>query len=235
MSVTLHKFGPMMGLPDPSPFCFKLEIYLRMAGIKYVVGHGRKLKAPTNKRPFIVEEDGKLIYDSGIIIDHLEAQHGNFVDGHLTLSQRAEALAFRRLMEEHLYWIIVYSRWLDPHGAKHWKPMFQELIGVPGTLIPIIMPLAQRLIRKSLHGHGLGRHTPDAMWKMGIADIQALAYWLGQREWGMGDKPSTIDACLAGHVGQIIRQPWNNPLKEQTVKHGNLVAHLERTLDEYFP
>ena len=42
MSVMLYKFGPVMGLPDPSPFCFKLETYLRMAGIKYTVASDKR-------------------------------------------------------------------------------------------------------------------------------------------------------------------------------------------------
>ena len=33
--VTLHKYISAWGLPDISPFCSKLEIYLRMAGWKY--------------------------------------------------------------------------------------------------------------------------------------------------------------------------------------------------------
>ncbi|MDR6871877.1 hypothetical protein J2Y55_002890 [Bosea sp. BE125] len=33
--ITLHSFGPGFGLPDPSPFCIKAEILLRMAGLPF--------------------------------------------------------------------------------------------------------------------------------------------------------------------------------------------------------
>ena len=235
MAVTLYKFGPVMGLPDPSPFCFKLETYLRMAGIDYTIASDRRKKAPSGKRPFIVGEDGKLMDDSGRIIDHLEAKNGHPVDGKLTLSERAMSLAFQRLMEEHLYWAIVYGRWLDPQGVRHWTPFMKQILGVPGIVLALLKPMARRVVGKQLHGHGLGRHDPDTLWKMAIADIGALAHWLGQRDWGFGDQPTIFDACLAAHVGGLVAQPWENPLAHETRKHRNLVNHFERMMTRYYP
>ena len=235
MSITLYKFGPVMGLPDPSPFCFKLETYLRMAGLEYEVAADRKKKAPTGKRPFIVDEDGKLVADSGLIIEALEARHGHPLDGKLTLEQRAENLAFQRLMDEHLYWVMVYSRWIDPDGVQNWTPYMKQVLGVPGPVFTLIKPIAQRIVRKQLHGHGMGRHSREAMYKMAIADVGALAHWLGQREWGFGDAPTTFDAGLAAYVGEIVAQPWANPLVVETRKHRNLVNHFERVMTRYYP
>ncbi len=235
MAATLYKFGPTMGLPDPSPFCFKLETYLRMAGIDYTVSPDRRKKAPTGKRPFIVDEDGKLVADSGLIIAHLEAKHGHPVDGKLTLSERAASLAFQRLIDEHLYWAVVYGRWLDPDGVCHWTPFMKEVLGVPGPVFALIKPLAQRIVRKQLAGHGMGRHTTEALWQLAIDDINALAHWLGQREWGFGDQPTVFDAGLAACVGELVSQPWDNPLVNQARKHRTLVAHFERMMARYYP
>lgn len=235
MSVTLYKFGALLGLPDPSPFCFKLETYLRMAGIDYTIADNRKKKAPTGKRPFIVDEDGKLWADSGLIIAHLEAKNGHPVDGKLTLTERAESLAFQRLMDEHLYWVMVYGRWLDPDGARHFGPYIQKIIGAPGPVFALIKPLAQRLVRKQLHGHGIGRHAPETMWQMAIDDIGALGHWLGQKEWGFGDAPTVFDAGLAAYVGELVCQTWDNPLVNETRKHRNLVSHFERMMTRYYP
>lgn len=235
MSVTLYKFGPLMGLPDPSPFCFKLETYLRMAGIEYTVSSDRKKKAPTGKRPFIVDEHGKLVADSGLIIEQLEAKHGHPIDGKLTLSQRGESLAFQRLMDEHLYWVMVYGRWLDPEGVKNFTPYLKKLLGVPGPVFGLIKPLAQRIVRKQVSGHGMGRHTPETIWNLAIADVGALAHWLGQREWGFGDQPTVFDATLSAYVGELVMQPWDSPLVNETRKHRNLVSHFKRMMALYYP
>jgi glutathione S-transferase len=233
--ITLYQFKPMFGLPNPSPFCMKLETYLRMAGLEHTVvsttGLGR---SPTGKAPF-VEIDGQVMSDSGLIINHLERTHGHPVDGKLTLAQRAESLALQRMIEEHLYWVAVYMRWVDPGTRANWRPYLQEMMGVPGFVAPLIVHFAAKGIMKQLRGHGIGRHSPEGIWQMGISDIQALAHWLGTRTWGFNDTPTSFDACLAAMIANIARTPWNNPLTAAALKHGNLMAHADRVLARYFP
>jgi glutathione S-transferase len=235
MNITLHQFKPQLGLPNPSPFCMKLETYLRMAGFDYTVKiiKGRS-KAPTGKGPYI-ELDGKLLVDSGLIVEHLERHFGHRVDGKLSLAQRAESLALQRMMEEHLYWVTVYGRWLDPEKEMETTAYIRDLLGMPGFVAPLVVPIVRRYIRRCVHDQGVGRHAPEVIWQLGIADVAALGHWLGARPFGFGEAPTIFDACLAAHIGSIIRTPWNNPLKAATLKYGNLVAHFERMMAQYFP
>lgn len=234
MSITLFQYKPLFGLPSASPLCMKLETYLRMAQIEHSVSilKGRS-PAPTGKAPYI-KEDGRLLTDSGLIINHLEQTKGHPVDGALTLAQRAESLALQRLMEEHLYWVIVYMRWVDLNTRGAWRPHLAEFFSVPKILLPLLARQTEKGLSKALHAQGLGRHPPDVIWQMGISNVQALAHWLGTRTWGFGEKPTVIDACLYSFVGLIVRTPWDNPLKAAAVKHGNLVAHFDRMLSRYF-
>lgn len=235
MSITLYQFKPMFGLPNPSPFCMKLETYLRMAGLPHTVETPKSLKrSATGKAPFI-EIDGAVMSDSGLIINHLERTHGHPVDGKLTLAQRAESLAFQRMIEEHLYWVAVYARWIDPDHPTERRAVMREIIGMPGWMMSLMGGFIERGMMKRLRAHGLGRLTPEGIWQMGVADLQALSHWLGNRMWGFNDTPTTFDACLAAMVGNIVRTPWQNPLTLAALKHPNLVAHTERMLAQYFP
>ncbi|MEQ9449868.1 MAG: glutathione S-transferase family protein [Rhodospirillaceae bacterium] len=235
MTITLFQFKPMFGLPSASPFCVKLETYLRMAGLDYTVSILKTLpKTHTGKAPYI-EKDGRTLVDSGLIIDHLEQANGHPVDGRLTLAERGESLALRRLIEEHLYWVALYMRWVDPQTRQAWRPVLQELIGAPRFMMPFIARSSEKQIMRALRGQGLGRHPADVIWQFGIADVRALSHWLGAREWGFGDAPTVFDACLYAMIGAIIRTPWENPLKTATLKHGNLITHFERMLSRYFP
>ena len=57
----LHQFAPAFGVPNPSPFCMKLECFLRMTGISYeTVLLADPRKAPKGKGPFVVD-DGQRI------------------------------------------------------------------------------------------------------------------------------------------------------------------------------
>lgn len=235
MSIVLYQYKPLYGMPNASPFCIKLETYLRMAMLEHrVVAIGGRNKSPTGKAPF-VEIDGKLMCDSGLIIDHLERAHGHIVDGRLTLAQRAESLALQRLMEEHLYWVLVYARWVDPDHAAEIRTYIAQLIPLPWPMSVLVRTMIQRSIRATLHHHGIGRHAAETVWQMGAADIQALAHWLGNRTYGFGDGPTVFDAALFGCIGAIISTPWDFPLKTVALKHGNLTAHCARMKAQFFP
>lgn len=235
MSIVLYQYAPMYGLPNASPFCIKAETYLRMAGLPYEVApiKGRS-KSPTGKAPYI-EDDGKLISDSGLIIEYLEQKHGHPVDGNLTLAERAQSLAFQRMMEEHLYWAAVYARWVDPDHLTETRSYIRDVIGLKGLLGKIIPPLAQRGIQKALWHHGLGRHSAETIWKLSTSNIQALSHWLGTRPYGFGDKPTVFDAVLFAFFAATVYTPWDFPLKTAALKHRNLVDHSQRMLKQYFP
>lgn len=232
--IVLHQFKPLHGMPNPSPFCIKLETYLRMAGFAYTVKTIGAPKSSTGKAPYI-EVDGQTICDSGLIIAHLEAHYGHRVEGRLTMAERGTSLALQRMMEEHLYWVAVYARWLDPHNRDHSNAYIKELVGAPGWLMPLILPVIRRSIRKSLHAHGIGRHDPATLWQLGIGDVHALGQWLGNRTWGFGENPTVIDAVLFAFTACIVHTPWDFPLKTETMKNRNLLAHKERMLARYFP
>jgi len=206
-----------------------------MAGIEHAVHtiNGRA-KSPTGKAPYI-EENGKILTDSGIIINYLEQSRGHPVDGRLTLAQRAESLALQRLMEEHFYWVAVYMRWLDPNSRSATRRYAKELTGIPGWLLPFLAPQMERAIARTLKEQGIGRHPPDVIWRQGASDIQALSHWLGNRQWGVGETPTIVDACLYSFVGAIVRTPWESPLKSAALKHSNLISHFDRMMSRYFP
>ena len=92
--IKLHQFAPAFGLPNASPFCMKVETYLRMAGLPYeLVNSGDIFRAPKKKLPFI-DDGGELVADSSFIIDHLKSRHGDPLDGGLWALDRAVGTAF---------------------------------------------------------------------------------------------------------------------------------------------
>lgn len=111
--IKLYQFTPAWGLPNPSPFCMKVETYLRMAALRYEVVHGAlPFKAPKKKLPYI--EDGtQIVADSGIILDYLKQTYGDKLGENLSAAETAVAHALRRLFEESLYWVALYSRWIE--------------------------------------------------------------------------------------------------------------------------
>ena len=135
--IRLHQFKRQWGIANPSPFCMKVETYLRMTGLAYeVIEEASPLNAPKKKLPYI--DDGeKVIPDSGFIIDYLKASYGNPLDGGLSRAQQDEAHLMRRLCEESLLWPVVYSRWIDAAGgASSNRPSLAPCLPCCGTPCP---------------------------------------------------------------------------------------------------
>src|SRR5512132_1002907 len=98
MPISIHNFGAAWGIADPSPFCLKLESFLREAKIAYEVvpfeGRRSFARAPKGKLPFIEDEDGTVIGDSTFIIDQLSRKRDIDMDAPLDDRQRCISFAF---------------------------------------------------------------------------------------------------------------------------------------------
>lgn len=230
--ITLYQPPPAWGLPNIGPFCLKLETYLRMAGVPYRVDPNfNPFRAPTGKVPYI-EIDGRLMGDSGLIIDLLEARAEQPLDAWLDPLQKAQALAIRRMIEEHLYFGLGYARWAnEPNWSLVRATYFAAL---PLPLRRLIPELLKKKMMASIKGQGLGRHPEATLFALCVQDIDALAVILGERDWMIGERPSSLDACAYGFLANLIRVPLENPLKQAVLAHPNLVDFCERMQAAYF-
>lgn len=93
------------GLPSMSPFCAKLETYLRMAKIPYEIKPGNPRVAPKGKIPYI-EHDGHVMGDSEHIVEYLREKFGDRLDAHLDPAAKAKARLIRVMLESHTYFAI---------------------------------------------------------------------------------------------------------------------------------
>jgi glutathione S-transferase len=232
--IKLYQFAPAFSLPNASPFCLKLETYLRMAGLQFEIPPAKLehlQKAPKGKMPY-VDDNGEIVADSTFIIDHLKAAYGDKLDGWLDASQRAVALAFQRLIEENLYWAVVHTRWVEPEGWALTRAAFFDGLSVP--LKWIVPHLARRGLLKELHGQGMGRHSMAEIHEIGRRDITALADFLGSKPFMMGEQPSSLDACAYGFLANLVWPPVDSVLKQHARQYPQLEAYCQRMRARYY-
>jgi glutathione S-transferase len=230
--ITLHQFPPAFGLPNISPFCMKVETYVRMADIPYRAMNANLRRAPKGKAPWI-DDDGKVIADSGFILEYLKATYGDRLDAALNAEQRAASLALTRLMDEHLYWTVLYSRWME---EENWRTLRKVFFGaLPAPLQWFVPGLVRAALRKQLWGHGIGRHQPEEIYALGRADISALADFLGTKSFFMGESPASIDATAYAYLANLLWVPFTSPLKTHAESRPSLLAYCLRMRDRYYP
>lgn len=230
--ITLYQFPRMWGIPNPSPFCVKIETYLRMAGLDYKVApNGDLRKAPKGKFPYISDSE-RVIADSAFIVDYLVKTYGDRVDNHLSAREKAEAHAVGKMCEESLYWTALYSRWVEP---QNWTILKADLFKMlPPLLRGIIPGIVRKRVFRDLRGQGYGRHNRDEVYSIGKKDLQALSDYLGEKDFIMGDKPSSIDATVFGMLINLLSIPVESPLKGYGLEMNNLNAYCERMKEKYF-
>ncbi len=230
--IRLYQFQPAYGLPNASPFCMKLETWLRMTGLPYQALLGDPRKAPKGKLPYI-EDDGVLLGDSHLILDYLRAQYGVDPDAGLTPPQRALSTAVTRMLEDHFYWVMLHSRWIDPQGWTVTRGVFFG--GLPRPLRDLVMLLVRRSLRRDLRGQGLGRHDLPEIQSLGAEDVEALAILLGARPYFLGEQPRTLDAVAHAFLAGMLAFPVDAPVKEAIAAHANLMHFIERMNARFYP
>jgi len=230
--IRLHQFAPAWDIPNLSPFCVKVETYLRMAGLPYETVAAFPPQGPKGKLPFI-EDGGRRIGDSRLILDYLKQTYGDPLDGVLTPAERAVASAMQRLIEDDLFWGLVYARFgkRDRNWAETRRATFGRL---PPVIRSIVPQFARWQMRSRLRGHGMGGHTEAEIYQLGRQDLGALADFLGEKPWFMGAAPTSLDASAYGLLVNILWCPIESPLKERVRVLPNLVAFCERLRERYY-
>lgn len=230
--LVVHQLPGAWGLPSISPFCLKLDLYLRIADIPFrTVVDATPFRAPKGKLPWI-EHEGKKIGDSGFIIEHLETRFGCDPGAGLSAAERAMSLAMRSLIEENLYWVMVYDRWMVD---ENWRT-FRDVVlgGIPSPIRPVVALFARRGVRAQLRGHGIGLHYRHEIHAIGRRDIGAIADFLGGEPFLLGERPTEIDAIAYGLLANIMNVPIASPIQDEASKRANLAAYVERLRNRYF-
>jgi glutathione S-transferase len=234
--IALHKFIPAWGLPDISPFCVKVETYLRMTGVEYKAVVSDSRRAPKGKCPYI-EYEGQVISDSSMIIGYLESRSRSPMDADLTTQERAISTALKAMLEEQFYFVGLWTRWVDPSGWKIYRPIIMDLgieLGVPKLFIPLFEPIIRAKMKRTAYLQGTGRHSPDEIHRIGINVVSALSDWLEAKAFMLGDKPHLIDATAYAFITGWLWGPFEGVIKDHVSQQTNLVRYCDRMKELYW-
>jgi glutathione S-transferase len=232
--ITLHHFQPYHGLPDPSPFCLKVDLYLRAAGLEFRSEPGlhNMRRSPKHKLPFITD-GARTVPDSQFIIEYLKQEYGDPLDGALNARDRAIAHAFIRMLDENLYWCMVYARWID---ESVWSVVKNEFFGAMPLPLRLLVPaLAQRNARKTLYRQGLGRHSHEEILHIAKRDLTALSDLLGTRDYFLTNSMTTLDVTAFAFLAQLIIPPHHGDFMKLARSFGNLVHFTDRVKQKFYP
>ena len=151
------------------------------------------------------------------------------LDRELGPAERAVAHAFCVMLEERTYFALLHERWIE---ERNW-PFVRD--GYLGDLPAPVQNAVREGSRARIVAQGLGAHTPEEIQGLAIADIDAMAAWLGHKPYFMGDAPTRADCTVHAFVCNLLGGPFVTPLRDAARAHANLVAYNERMLERYWP
>jgi len=236
--VYLFQFTRSPQIPSISPFCLKLESWLKLHGIKYQnVDHKCKFRSKKGLLPFI-EINGEEIADSNAIIETLGKKFEKEMPAELTQEQKNVQHAMIAMVENHLHWTIVYWRSKDVENIlKGYKLNLQTAIGSKAPASILNFYFKYTFCRKGLkkvRANGMGVHTAEEIDNFGKKDLQTLSEMLGEKEFFFGDEPAMLDMVVFSHVAQLamVDKEFPCPLRDYLEADcKNLVGLVNRMKD----
>ncbi|CAG5118262.1 unnamed protein product, partial [Candidula unifasciata] len=183
--------------------------------------------SPKGKTPFIIY-NGEVVSDSQFSIEYLNKKLNVDVNKDLTKEQRAVAKATQILVDEHLYWLFGYFRWV------HDKTVKMVRLTMPNS--SFVIWLIRRKCKAALHYQGIGRHSKEEVTHILMTDLQTLADYLGDKQFMMGPTPCEVDCSVFGILTQLIWHASDDVLENLVQeKFPSLYAYTIRMKERFWP
>jgi glutathione S-transferase len=235
--ITVYGYVPAWGLPCISPYVTKIANYLAMTGQEFTIQPQDLARldedSPHGKLPYIVDADGTKVGDSNRIIGYLKKKYGDALDADMSASEAAQALAWNRLLEEHLYWDgVIQPRWREDSGWNTYIPYIVGDIKIGPELQAFLDAFRQRILSE-FDGQGMGRRNDQQVFEFYQEDINALSDFLADKPFFMGDIPRSLDASAYSSLRHVMDVPFDWPGVAYARSKPNLVAYIDRMRTTY--
>jgi glutathione S-transferase len=217
--ITLYGMPSAGGLKQLSPFVVKVEMALLYLGLEYEVEHLDPLKirsmSPTGKVPWIRMGKSTLSESDSIIAFLNSKQDADLLDD-LTNDQRVLGLALKRLTEDHLYWLMVWARWISDASRLALVESFLEsfLDKYPKPIIKLASPFAKRHVSALCKTQGIGLMSDDEREREAMIDFNALSAQLKKMPFLLGSDMTVYDFSVAAVLSGILFFRPNNWLTD---------------------
>ena len=230
--ITLYTFGPHFGLPDPSPFVTKAEMLLKWRACPFAP------TPPDSARRRRASCRISTTTASASRIPRSSAGTSRRSTASISIAGSAPSSApspgrsrrWRRIISTGRWWM--RAGWMTPTFAKGPANFFSK---VPALVRPAVIAFIRRQVRKSLHAHGMGRHSPAEIVRSRpavdrcdrrLSRVQAVLH--GQR----ADGRRCNHVCLRrGRALPAVRYA----VRAAAERHDNLKRYVGRMTARYYP
>ena len=223
--IKLYLYPSLFGLVDNNPFGLKVFSYLKLNNISFkTINTIDVSKAPRNQLPYI-DDHGEIISDSNDIIRYIDKKYNLNMDENLNIEQQTMLKLVTSLLDNHMYWIISYSRWSDKKPWLQFKKEFMKSVPEIGEKN---LEVIRQYNLKKYQTHGIGRYSSDYVYNSGIENIKIIESILGCNKYIFGDSITSLDCTCYAFLSSIYYFQLDTPLNRYIQNSPLTVAYIER-------
>ena len=223
--IDLYVYPSLYGLPSNNPFDLKVDTYFRLAKIDYKLHNTLDAQSAPRKQLPYIEHEQQIIGDSINIISYIDAKYGIGFDKHLTEKDRALSYALTSMLDNHLYFVISYSRWQD---QKYFPQFRDEFIKNFPSFTKQDFAKISKMNSKKYHHQGIGRYTSTEVYRSGISDIKTISQLIAEKDYLFSSEITIADISSYAYLANIFYFDIDTPLKNYILSDNTLVAYLDR-------
>jgi glutathione S-transferase len=207
----------------------KVERIVKLTCLK-----GNPRTAPKRKLPFIQLPSGEKLGDSTLCYNYLRTHHNaSDIDASLTPLERAQSAAYRAWMEDWLYFLGVWDKWID-NWYETRETLFAEIVPFYPLRV-VVFNFIYRDIAGTLWGKGIMRHSREEIVGMIADGFRDMSVLVGDKGFFDG-KPCSVNAYLGALIVCLLegRATSKNSVRELE-KYPNLKKLAVDWAAKYFP
>lgn len=227
--ITLYAFPTGPGLFNFSPYCGKVDILLKLAGLPFTTEMPEDYKSFSKGKLPVIKDGDDIIQDSEFIRHHLAEKYDAPLDTGLTAEAKAIGHAICRMLDERTIHSIVWTRWAEDAGWAQIRPIFFE--DQPDEEANMM----REQVTEAIRGAGFGRHSTEEMKTLIREDLKAISDLLGEQEFFLSNQATYLDASIFSYIANLFGTPFEGWTKELVAEHQNLVAYFERGMALWYP
>lgn len=201
----LVQYGAPRSNQTLSPPCAKAQMALCFKGLEYRV---RNCRSPREVKRYNLRGrvpalliDGEAIVDSFEILTELDRRFPEPPLLPVDPAQRARCLILEDWIDEVLYFLGAWTRWMHPEGFACVRAVIAK--ASPFPLSVIVPRVAQRMLRRRLMGQGTGHKPAEVVLRElseGYDRLEALA---GAAPFLCGEQLTRADLAAAALLDQL--------------------------------
>ncbi|CEG58871.1 glutathione S-transferase family protein [Legionella fallonii] len=223
--IVLYSYPQLFDIPDNNPFGLKVDTFLRLAKLHYKVEHLLNTKdAPRGQLPYLSDGD-TVVSESNSIISYLTEKYGIMLDAQITDTQKNLHFLVTRMLDNHLYWVMSYSRWQDD---RYWPLFKAEFLRQPLDLSESLLEQFRAFNLEKYHYQGIGRYSQQEVYQAGLDDLTIINTLLGGNDFLFGKTIHVVDACCYGFLANILYFEIDTPLRDFIIKTKTLHDYINR-------